>query len=76
MKIEFNKDELALLTAMVCALRVDVKNGILDGDDELAQIAKEAYSSLQTKVLAASFEIMMDEMSEGAMDAEILDEEE
>lgn len=77
MKIEFNKDEMATLTARVCALGEDVKNGILEcGDNELTQRAKEAYSSLQTKVLAASFEILMDEMSEGAKDAEILDEEE
>lgn len=77
MKLEFNKDEIGLLTAMVFALGEDVKNGIFDeGDDEIVQRAKEAYSSLEAKVFKASFEIMLEEMSEDAMDAEILDEEE
>ncbi len=75
MKIEFNKEEMAILTAMVCSLREDVKNGIFEGDDEIAQIAKEAFSSLQTKVLAASLDIMMDEMLEFAKDLNIDEEE-
>lgn len=75
MKIEFNKEEMAILTAMVCSLREDVKNGIFEGDDEIAQRAKEAFSSLQTKVLAASLDIMMDEMLEFAKDLNIDEEE-
>lgn len=76
MKIEFNKEEMAILTAMVCSLREEVKNGIFEGDDEIAQRAKEAYSSLQTKVLVASLDTIMDEIFKDAMDAVILDEEE
>lgn len=75
MRIEFNKEEMAILTAMVCSLREDVKNGIFDGDDEIAQRAKEAFSSLQTKVLAASLDIMMDEMLEFAKGLNIDEEE-
>lgn len=75
MKLEFNKEEMAILTAMVCSLREDVKNGIFEGDDEIAQIAKEAFSSLQTKVLAASLDIMMDEMLEFAKGLNIDEEE-
>lgn len=75
MKIEFNKEEMAILTAMVCSLREDVKNGIFEGDDEIAQRAKEAFSSLQTKVLAASLDIMMDEMLEFAKGLNIDEEE-
>lgn len=67
MKIEFNKDEMATLTAIVITLGEGVKNGILEcGDNELTQRAKEAYSSLRTKVLAASIEIMKDETLEYA----------
>lgn len=76
MKIEFNKDELGLLTAMVDSQGKDVKNGIFEGDDEIAQRAKKAYFSLQTKVVVAYLDILIDEASKGAMDAEILDEEE
>lgn len=75
MKLEFNKEEMAILTAMVCSLREDVKNGIFEGDDEIAQRAKEAFSSLQTKVLAASLDIMMDEMLEFAKGLNIDEEE-
>lgn len=75
MKIEFNKDEIGLLTAMVCSLREDVKNGMFEGDDEIAQRAKEAFSSLQTKVLATSLDIIMDEMLEFAKGLNIDEED-
>lgn len=77
MKIELNSDELALLTAMVVALGEDAKKGLFEcGDDELGERASKAYSSLQTKVLVASLDTIMDEISKDAMDAVILDEEE
>lgn len=75
MKLEFNKEEMAILTAMVCSLREDVKNGIFEGDDEIAQIAKEAFSSLQTKILAASLDIVVDELLEFAKSLNIDEEE-
>ena len=75
MKIEFNKEEMAILTAMVCSLREDVKNGIFEGDDEIAQIAKEAFSSLQTKILAASLDIVVDELLEFAKSLNIDEED-
>lgn len=75
MEIEFNKEEMAILTAMVCSLREDVKNGIFEGDDEIAQRAKEAFSSLQTKVLVASLDIVMDEVLEHVKGLNIDEEE-
>lgn len=75
MKIEFTKDEMATLTAMVLAMREDVEKGMFDQDDgEMAERAKKAFSSLSNKVLIANFEMARE--SEGVMDAEILDEEE
>lgn len=76
MKIEFTNDEMATLTAIVLAMSEDVENGLFDQDDgEMAERAKKTFSSLATKVLMANFKLMA-EMSEGVMDAEILDEEE
>lgn len=76
MKIEFTNDEMATLTAIVLAIGEDVENGLFDQDDgEIAERTKKTFSSLATKVLMANFKLMA-EMSEGVMDAEILDEEE
>lgn len=76
MKLEFNKDEMGLLTAMVISLGEDVENGMFDKDDgEMAERAKKSFSSLSNKVLMANFKLMASEL-EGVMDAEILDEEE
>lgn len=76
MKIEFTKDEMGMLTAMVLAMSEDVEKGMFDKDDgEMAERAKKTFSSLSTKVLMANFKLMADEL-QGVMDAEILDEEE
>ena len=76
MKLEFNKDEMGLLTAMVISLGEDVENGMFDeGDGEMGERAKKSFSSLSNKVLMANFKLMADEL-QGVMDAEILDEEE
>lgn len=76
MKIEFNNDEMATLTAIVLAIGEDVENGLFDQDDnEMAERAKKSFASLSTKVLMANFKLMASEF-EGVMDAEILDEEE
>ncbi len=75
MKIEFTKDEMGMLTAMVLAMSEDVEKGMFDKDDgEMAERAKKTFSSLSTKVLMANFKLMADEL-QGVMDAEILDEE-
>lgn len=75
MKLEFNKDEMATLTAIILAIGKDVENGMFDQDDgEMAERAKKSFSGLATKVLMANFKIMASEY-EGVMDAEILDEE-
>ena len=76
MKIEFTKDEMGMLTAMVLAMSEEVEKGMLDqADGEMAERAKKTFSSLSTKVLMANFKLMASEL-EGVMDAEILDEEE
>lgn len=76
MKIEFNKDEIGMLTAMVVAIGEDVKNGLFDQDDgEMAERAKKSFSSLSAKVLMANLKLAADGF-EGVMDAVILDEEE
>lgn len=76
MKIEFNKDEMAVLTAIILAMSEDVEKGMFDQEDvELAERAKKSFTSLSNKVLMANFKLVS-EMAEGAMDAEILDEEE
>lgn len=75
MKIEFNKEEMAILTAIVLAMREDVENGVFKQDDgEIAEIAERAFESLSYKVLMANLKIIASEL-EGVMDAEILDEE-
>lgn len=75
MKIEFTKDEMGMLTAMVLAMSEDVEKGMFDKDDgEMAERVKKTFSSLSTKVLMANFKLMADEL-QGVMDAEILDEE-
>lgn len=75
MKIEFTKDEMGMLTAMVLAMSEDVEKGMFDkGDGELAERAKKTFSSLSVKVLIANLKLMASEY-EGVMDAEILDEE-
>lgn len=76
MKIEFNKEEMGMLTAMVLAMSEDVEKGMFDKDDgEMAERAKKSFASLSTKVLMANLKLMASEY-EGVMDAEILDEEE
>jgi len=76
MKIEFTNDEMATLTAIILAMSEDVEKGMFDQEDvELAERAKKSFTSLLAKVLWANFKLMA-EMSEGVMDAEILDEEE
>ena len=76
MKIEFNKDEMAVLTAIVLAMSEGVEKGMFDQEDvEMAKRAKKSFTSLSNKVLMANFKLVA-EMSEGVMDAEILDEEE
>lgn len=76
MKIEFNKEEMGMLTAMVLAMSEDVEKGMFDqADGEMAERAKKSFASLSTKVLMANFKLMASEY-EGVMDAEILDEEE
>ena len=76
MKIEFTNDEMAVLTAIILAMSEDVEKGMFDQEDvELAERAKQSFSSLSNKVLMANFKLVA-EMSDGAMDAEILDEEE
>lgn len=76
MEIEFTKDEIGMLTAIMLTMSEDVEKGMLDkGDGELAERAKKTFSSLSVKVLIANLKLMADE-SEGVMDAEILDEEE
>lgn len=76
MKIEFNKDEMATLTAIILTIGEDVENGMFDeGDGEMGERAKKSFSSLSNKVLRANFKLMADEL-QGVMDAEILDEEE
>ena len=76
MKIEFTNDEMATLTAIILAMSEDVEKGIFDQEDgELAERAKKSFTSLSNKVLMANFKLVS-EMSEGVMDAEILDEEE
>lgn len=75
MKIEFNNDEMATLTAIVLAIGEDVENGLFDQDDgEMAERAKKSFASLSTKVLMANFKLMASEFG-CVMDAEILDEE-
>lgn len=77
MKIEFNKDEIAVLLAIVISLSGDVKKDILESsDDEVDLRLKAAYLTLEAKVLKVGYEVFMTETSEGVMDAEILDEEE
>lgn len=76
MKLEFNKDEMATLAAIILAIGEDVENGMFDeSDGEIAERAKKSFASLSTKVLMANFKLMASEY-EGVMDAEILDEEE
>lgn len=77
MKIEFNKDEIGMLTAMVVAIGKDVENGLFDQDDdeEMVERAKRSFSSLSAKVLMANLKLAADGF-EGVMDAVILDEEE
>ncbi len=75
MKMEFNKDEMATLTAIILAIGEDVENGMFDeGDGEMGERAKKSFASLSTKVLMANFKLMASEF-EGVMDAEILEEE-
>lgn len=75
MKIEFNKEEMGMLTAMVLAMSEDVEKGMFDKDDgEMAERAKKTFSGLATKVLMANLKLMASEFV-GVMDAEILDEE-
>lgn len=76
MKIEFTNDEMATLTAIILAMSEDVEKGMFDQEDvEMAERAKKSFTSLSNKVLMANFKLVA-EMSEGVMDAEILDEEE
>lgn len=76
MKIEFTNDEMATLTAIILAMSEDVEKGMFDQEDvEMAKRAKKSFTSLSNKVLMANFKLVS-EMSEGVMDAEILDEEE
>lgn len=77
MKIEFNKDEIGMLTAMVVAMGEDMENGLFDQDDdeEMVERAKRSFSSLSAKVLMANLKLAADGF-EGVMDAVILDEEE
>ncbi len=76
MKIEFNKEEMGMLTAMVLAMSENVEKGMFDqADGEMAERAKKSFASLSTKVLMANFKLMASEL-EVVMDAEILDEEE
>lgn len=75
MKLEFNKDEMATLTAIVLAMSEDVENGMFDqGNGEMAERARKSFFSLSNKVLAANLKLMASEFV-GVMDAEILDEE-
>lgn len=76
MKIEFTNDEMATLTAIILAMSEGVEKGMFDQEDvEMAERAKKSFTSLSNKVLMANFKLV-NEMSEGVMDAEILDEEE
>lgn len=76
MKIEFTNDEMAVLTAIILAMSEDVEKGMFDQEDvEMAERAKKSFTSLSNKVLMANLKLVA-EMSEGVMDAEILDEEE
>ncbi|WP_130819015.1 hypothetical protein [Anaerococcus vaginimassiliensis] len=76
MKIEFTNDEMAVLTAIILAMSEDVEKGMFDQEDvEMAERAQKSFTSLSNKVLMANFKLVA-EMSEGVMDAEILDEEE
>lgn len=76
MKLEFNKEEMAILTAIVLVIGKDAENGVFKKDDgEIAEIAERAFQSLSYKVLMANLKIMASEL-ESVMDAEILDEEE
>lgn len=76
MKIEFNVEEMKILTAMVVAMSEDVEKGMFDENDaELAERAEKSFLGLSNKVLAANLKLMASEFG-GVMDAEILDEEE
>lgn len=76
MKIEFTKDEMGMLTAIVLAMSEDVENGKFDkAGGELAERAKKSFSSLSAKVLMANLKLMTSEL-EDFMNSEILDEEE
>lgn len=66
MKIEFTKEEISLLIAMVFAI----------GEDAIEDRDKATYSTLEAKVLKAGYKVMVAATSKGVMDAEILDEEE
>lgn len=75
MKIEFNKDEIVMLTAMVMAKSEDVENGIFDKvDKELAERYKKTYSSLGAKILTANLELMASAFGY-TVDAKFVDEE-
>lgn len=77
MDIKLNRDEMAMLTAIIIAIGEDVENGLFDqGDIEMKERAKKSFLSLSNKVLMANFELISEqaEMSEDVMDAEILEE--
>lgn len=75
MKIEFTKDEMVMLTAMVIEKSKDVENGIFDKvDKELAERYKKTYSSLEAKILTARLELMASAFGY-TVDAEFVDEE-
>ena len=50
MKIEFNKDEMAVLTAIILAMSEDVEKGMFDQEDvEMAERAKKHSQAYQIK---------------------------
>ena len=70
--LEITEEELAMLTAILLAMAVDVRNGMFDDmNTAYKNKAKNAFNDLLTNIMKANFEFMADGLDE-VMDAELL----
>lgn len=73
MKIDFTKDEIAMLAAIMVGLSDDTEEMFSDDDSEFGDRARSSLASLSFKAVKTNMEIMTRECL--AMNAEILVEE-